>query len=58
MPAPGASFEYLPTAPHRLVVPLSRLVRGALALKRGIVLHLPAPYIDLPYARLSAVWVE
>lgn len=57
-PSPGASFEYLPTAPHRLVVPLSRIVRGALSLKRGVVLGLPSPYIDLPYAQLSTVWVE
>jgi hypothetical protein len=55
-PSPGGSFEYLPTQPHRLVVPLERLVQSALATKRGLVLGLPVPYVTVPFQRLAAFW--
>jgi hypothetical protein len=55
-PSPGGSFEYLPTAPNRLVVPLASVVKGALALKCGLVLGLPSPYITLSSTQLSALW--
>jgi hypothetical protein len=54
-PSPGGSFEYLPAAPNRLVLPLATLMRSALQLERGLVLGLPSPYISLPYARLRAL---
>lgn len=55
-PSPGGSFEYLPTERHRLVLPLSTLVQGALQLERGLVLGLPSPYINLPHAQLASLW--
>lgn len=55
-PSPGGSFEYLPSAPHRLVVPLATIVQGALSLQRGLVLGLPSPYINVPFAQLAALW--
>lgn len=57
-PSPGGSFEFMPFSQHRLVVPLARLVQGALSLKRGLVLGLPSPYIHLPFPELSALWSD
>lgn len=55
-PSPGGSFEYLPTQPNRLVVPLTTIVQGALSLQRGLVLGLPSPYITIPFRQLAELW--
>jgi len=55
-PSPGASYEYLPKEPHRLVLPLAKLVQSALSTKRGLVLGLPAPYVTIPFEQLAAFW--
>jgi hypothetical protein len=55
-PAPGGSFEYSPTAPNRLVVPLATIVKAALNLERGLVLGLPYPRLSLPFTQLAALW--
>ena len=55
-PSPGGSFEYQHLATNRVVVPLATIIQGALSLERGLVLGLPAPYVNIPFQQLAALW--
>lgn len=55
-PAPGGTFLYQLTGQGRLVLPLASIIEGALNLQRGLVLGLPVPYVNIPFAQLQDLW--